>query len=184
MYAWDPHITQTDAKPPELLGRISTNVAYADDPTAAANWQQWGSGAGVAANRNDAWITPPSPGSWQRTANYPDVIPQAPGITAAQWGAGKTGGYFLKRNFTLGLANPSSATDGAAWGSSQSASRWSIVGGTAGTDVTQIACAVNLFGQSDIYTIDSYNGLCYNGNFLNDPGKLFFPGGLQDLGWE
>lgn len=165
------HITPTNANPPpppEILGGISTNVAYADDPTAAANWQQWASGGTVLANRNDAWITP---GGWQRTANYADVIPQAPGITAA-WGASKTGGYYLKRNFTLGLANPTGPADGPAWGSSQSASSWSFSGGTAQTDFTQIACAVNIFGQSDIYKIDSYNGLCWNGRFLNDPGKF------------
>lgn len=155
----------------ELLSRISTNVAYADDPTAAANWQRWGSGGAVVTSRNDAWITAPAAGAWQRYATYPDVIPQAPGITAAQWGTSQTGGYFWKRNFTLGLANPSGPTNGAAWGSSQSASSWNIPGGSAGTDVTEIACAVNLFGQSDIYTIDSYNGLCFNGNFLNDPSK-------------
>lgn len=34
--------------------------------------------------------------------------------------------------------------------------------------MTQIACAVNLFGQSDIYTTD-YNAYCYNGGSNSNP---------------
>lgn len=77
-------------------------------------------------------------------------------------------GWYQKRNFTLGLASPSSATDGAAWGT-QSLASYSY-GGTSGTDVTQVACAVNIFGQTDIYQTGSYNGLCITG-FNQNVGK-------------
>lgn len=63
----------------KLLGRISTNVAYPDDPTAAANWQRWGSGSGTT--RNDDWISVTT-GGFQRYATYLATIPQAPNIGA------------------------------------------------------------------------------------------------------
>ncbi|KAF7536258.1 hypothetical protein G7054_g4665 [Neopestalotiopsis clavispora] len=148
----------------KLLGRISTNVAYPDDPTAAANWQRWGSGSGTT--RNDDWISVTT-GGFQRYATYLATIPQAPNMGATQYGTARTGGYWIKRNFTLGLAQPTTATDGAAWGA-QPASSWQIDGSTSNTDVTQIACAVNLFGQSDIYTTD-YNAYCYNGGSNTNP---------------
>jgi hypothetical protein len=72
----------------------------------------------------------------------------------------------FRRNFTFGLATPSNANDGAAWASTGAPpSGWAhqdtAPGGTPG-DMTEIACAVNTFDQTDIYRY-AYNGLCYNG---------------------
>ncbi|ETS82826.1 hypothetical protein PFICI_04702 [Pestalotiopsis fici W106-1] len=147
-----------------LLGNLQTNVAYADDPSAAPNWQQWGS----ETSAPPGWLTN---SGWQRLAKYPDTIPQSAGISTADHAASL--GYYLRRNFTMGLAAPSTSTDGAAWGA-QPASTWSI-SGAGQTDVTQIACAVNIFGQSDIYQFTgTRNGYCYNGatNFAPGYGQV------------
>jgi hypothetical protein len=63
-----------------MLSFLSTNVAYADNPSAAPNWQHWGSARG-SETYNAYWFKPS--GSWNRLAMYPDVIPQAQGISNA-----------------------------------------------------------------------------------------------------
>jgi hypothetical protein len=81
------------------------------------------------------------------------------------WTASQNVGYYLKRNFTFGLASPASPSDGAAWGS-QAFSTYTFNSGGGGprgvvsTDATTIACAVNIFGQNNIYRIGNYNGYC------------------------
>lgn len=81
-------------------------------------------------------------------------------------------GYMYRRNFTFGLASPSSATDGAAWvPGTGPAESWTLQDGefppgTDGQDVNTIACAVNTFGQKEIYSAP-YNGLCSNGAFTD-----------------
>lgn len=128
-----------------LLALLSTNVAYFDDPAAAPNWQFWGNGGG-GGGANNGWLDGGG-GGWQRTALYPGQIPQAVGISAGTYGPnanGQYGSYFLRRKFTMGIANPSFAGDSAAWGA-QGATSWSA-GGSTGTNVTAIACAVNTFG--------------------------------------
>lgn len=83
-----------------------------------------------------------------------------------------------KRNFTFGLATPSSADDGAAWATSGTgaAESWTFAStgqflpGTDGNDLTTIACAVNTFHQDEIYAYND-NGLCYNGNTIGGRGK-------------
>lgn len=74
-----------------------------------------------------------------------------------------------RRNFTFGIASPSSPTDGGQWASSGGgATDWSLYGsgqfppGTDGGDVRAIACAINTFGQADIFQSE-YNAYCYNG---------------------
>lgn len=73
-----------------------------------------------------------------------------------------------ERNFTFGLASPADHNDGAAWAlTGDPATKWTLAGGefpvgTDGGDLTAIACAVNTFGQDDIFHAP-YNALCYNG---------------------
>ena len=56
-----------------MISTLATNVAYADDPNSAANWQFWGSD-------NTDWTTKATSG-FGRTALYPNRIPQAAGIS-------------------------------------------------------------------------------------------------------
>ncbi len=75
-----------------------------------------------------------------------------------------------RRNFTFGLASPMSDSDGAAWAPGTGpAESWTLMDeqfpvGTDGQDVNSIACAVNTFGQNDIYGY-VYNGLCFRGGY-------------------
>ncbi len=75
-----------------------------------------------------------------------------------------------RRNFTFGLASPMSDSDGAAWvPGTGPAESWTLTDeqfpvGTDGQDVNSIACAVNTFGQNDIYGY-VYNGLCFRGGY-------------------
>lgn len=72
----------------------------------------------------------------------------------------------FKRNFTYGLAFPANANDGNAWGLQpfqQYTSSTSKPPFTS-SDATTVLCAMNIFGQSDIYKYGSYNGLCINPN--------------------
>ena len=87
----------------------------------------------------------------------------------------------FKRNFTFGLASPNTFNDGAAWvpsSSDASSQSWELVRGepvpvgSDGGDVSAIACAVNTFGQDDVFHA-SFNGLCFNGR--NIPGRGMFP---------
>lgn len=77
----------------------------------------------------------------------------------------------FKRNITFGLASPQSHNDGAAWVSGGGpATSWTLKDkqfppGTDGSDLTAIACAVNIFGQTNIFSYQ-FNGLCFNGNSL------------------
>ncbi|OAA41490.1 Chitinase II [Beauveria brongniartii RCEF 3172] len=140
-----------------LLSTLKTNVAHFDDPTAAADWQSWDGG-------NADWLADGG-GGWQRTARYVSQIPQAGGISDGDYAPnsdGHYGGYFLRRNFTMGLAAPANANDGGAWGA-QSASSWTGGAQSNNRDVTLIACAVNTFNQVDIYQEDSYNAYCFTG---------------------
>jgi hypothetical protein len=87
----------------------------------------------------------------------------------------------FKRNFTMGLSQPLSPADGAAWGPSAGGSAmtsYTFTGGSPGgtsTDATQIACAINIFGQNNIYQLTSgYNGYCLNPlNAPNNAGGEF-----------
>ena len=81
----------------------------------------------------------------------------------------------FKRNFTFGLASPTASNDGAAWvPGTGPAESWTHQDGTFpigtdGGDVRAIACAVNTFGQHDIFHAP-VNGLCYNGEELAPRG--------------
>ena len=78
------------------------------------------------------------------------------------------------------MARPATYNDGAAWTpSGGGAQSWTLASsqqfppGTDGGDITAIACAVNTFGQADVYQAD-YNGLCFNGGSISSGrGKLF-----------
>ena len=149
-----------------LLSGMQTNVAYFDDPTATPNWQPWSSG-------NTNWFRTGA-GQWQRLALYPAQIPQATDISSAFYGpntAGQYGGYFLKRNFTMGLAEPSQASQ--PWGAQTPAS-WAS-GGQSSSVITDIFCAINTFGQNDIYQLPTYNGYCFNGLWDNEVGYGIVP---------
>lgn len=84
----------------------------------------------------------------------------------------------FKRNFTFGLAYPSTFNDGAAWVPDPSAGSprsWEMNSGppvpvgSDGGDVSAIACAVNIFGQDDVFHTP-YNGLCFNGRNVGGQG--------------
>lgn len=55
-----------------MLSTLATNVAYADDPNSAADWQSW-------TADNKGWTTVSASG-FGRTTLYPDQIPLAGGI--------------------------------------------------------------------------------------------------------
>lgn len=86
----------------------------------------------------------------------------------------------FKRNITFGLASPKDHNDGAAWVSAGGpASSWTLKDqtfppGTDGSDLTAIACAVNIFGQDKIFGYQ-FNGLCFNGNSLKSGRGTCFP---------
>lgn len=121
------------------------------------NWVQW---------NDPAWTSGPNPlGGFNRLATYPNYVYQAGGVPDADYAAsGRMTGYMFKRNFTYGLAFPANANDGNAWGT-QSFQRYTSAtaqGPFSSTDATTILCAMNIFGQSQIYKYGSYNGLCIN----------------------
>lgn len=86
----------------------------------------------------------------------------------------------FKRNITFGLASPQNHNDGAAWVSTGGpATSWTLKDqnfppGTDGSDLTAIACAVNIFGQHKIFGYQ-FNGLCFNGNSLKSGRGTYFP---------
>ncbi|KAJ5701321.1 hypothetical protein N7488_008869 [Penicillium malachiteum] len=123
-----------------------------------AIWQKW-------ASTNDDWF---KTSDWQRVVHYTDYIPQAHKIddTSCQQYNNGHGGWLHKRNFTLSVAQPSGPKDGAAWGL-QSLTSWQYSKGTPQDDATQVACAVNKFGQSDRYTNGAKNGNCITGKKQN-----------------
>lgn len=78
-----------------------------------------------------------------------------------------------RRNFTFGLAELQSPTDGNAWTAGNNpAQSWTLretgqfPPGTDGHDLSSIACAVNIFGQDTIFR-QNFNALCYNGESIN-----------------
>lgn len=78
-----------------------------------------------------------------------------------------------RRNFTFRLASLSNSQDGAAWSAGNNpALSWNLEKsgvfppGTDGHDLSSIACAVDFFGQDDIYRT-YFNALCYNGESIN-----------------
>ena len=145
----------------ELLNNLQMNVAYGQQG-ASDSFVQWSSAG---------WLsTGPLGNQQQRLAGYPNQIPRGDGVPAGDYAtSGNTLGYMYRRNFTFGLARPANSNDGGQWtpgtGPAQSwtlASSGQFPPGTDGGDVQAIACAVNTFGQADIYQAD-YNGLCFNG---------------------
>ena len=76
----------------------------------------------------------------------------------------------FKKNYTVGLATPSSPADGDQWVPSNAgpAESWDYTGtsGSRSMDVEQIVCAVNIFGQDKVYRYGTaagggmYNALC------------------------
>lgn len=85
-------------------------------------------------------------------------------------------GYMFRRNFTFGLASPSGANDGAAWAASGAPpTSWQFYDpkhagtGTNPGEMTDVACAINTFDQTDVYRYD-YNGLCWNGGTRDGTG--------------
>ncbi|KAL8855566.1 MAG: hypothetical protein Q9178_007796 [Gyalolechia marmorata] len=137
------------------------NVAYGQQG-AAASFVQWSSAG---------WLSTGALGNQQqRLAGYPNQIPRGDGVPAGDYTtSGNTLGYMFRRNFTFGLARPTTSNDGGEWtpgtGPAQS---WTLARtgefppGTDGGDLQAIACAVNTFGQADIYRSE-FNGLCFNG---------------------
>ncbi|KAF1992251.1 glycoside hydrolase family 18 protein [Aulographum hederae CBS 113979] len=145
-----------------LLRSLSTNVKHADEQNRKDKtippeelWKRWD---------DPDWVQGVGPGRWQRLAVYPNRIPIQPGLTSTV----KNMGYMFKRNYTYGLSYPSGRTDGAAWGD-QAFTSWSSKKGKIASDVdaTQVLCAVNIFGQKDIYRYNKANGYC----FTKDPPK-------------
>lgn len=79
-----------------------------------------------------------------------------------------------RRNFTFGLAELQNPFDGNAWTPGNNPARsWTLAGtgqfppGTDGHDLSSIACAVNIFGQDNIFR-QNFNALCFNGGSINN----------------
>lgn len=94
----------------------------------------------------------------------------------------------FKRNITFGLASPQRANDGAAWVSGGgTATSWTLTDeqfpvGTDGSDLTAIACAVNIFGQNNIFGYQ-FNGLCFNGGLLKSGRGTYPPSPSLPMGY-
>ncbi|KAI4193916.1 MAG: hypothetical protein LQ350_008076 [Teloschistes chrysophthalmus] len=149
-----------------MLSNIETNIGYLDrkagTPNAPDAWLAWNSENWVTDGASLAGAGP------QRQITYPNQ---------AYLSANRALGYMYKRNFTFGLATPTSRQDGGQWSAGNNkATGWlrkstgEFDVGTDGGDVREIACAVNTFGQNDIFRY-GFNGLCYNGG--NIPGWGF-----------
>ncbi|KAJ6114752.1 hypothetical protein N7486_000530 [Penicillium sp. IBT 16267x] len=137
----------------ELLRNVQTNVQYAIDPDADAKWVAW--------TNNDAWF---EANAWNSVIDYPYPIPQAVGITDAQWGVNEQGGWSQKRSFTYGIADPADADDWEDWGSTSGSWTFASTAGTS-TDATKVVCAINLWDQPNVYALvnPGYNAFCYSG---------------------
>ncbi|KAL2821672.1 hypothetical protein BJX63DRAFT_427669 [Aspergillus granulosus] len=136
----------------KIVGTLKTDVDYAANASSTTtNWQGWNS---------EEWVK--TSNTWQRLAYYKSVIPVA---FNEQKKTSKHIGYYHKRNFTLSLADPSSAAD-KSWGQ-QSLASYSAAK-VSGSDATQVACAVNIFDQTQRYGFSSTNGLCLTGAFEHD----------------
>ncbi|RAK98563.1 uncharacterized protein BO80DRAFT_466986 [Aspergillus ibericus CBS 121593] len=143
----------------KLLRNLKTNVQYAIDPNEDALWVDW--------TDNNKWFVA---NDWNEIITYPYAIPQARGISNAEWGTGETGGWSQRRSFTYGIANPASDTDWAAWGGASGSWTFSSAGGSS-TDASKIICALNLWNQPKVYALvnDKYNAYCYSGT---NPGTF------------
>ncbi|KAL9599867.1 MAG: hypothetical protein Q9219_003561 [cf. Caloplaca sp. 3 TL-2023] len=161
----------------EVLSQIQTNVGYFERRQrgdSATGWLKWNSADWLKDGVQLAGV------ALQRPSLYPNQIPQAFGIGDAAYAAdGGQLGFVYKRNFTFGLASPQFPSDGGAWAAGvDPALSWvkagtdEFVPGTDGGDLRAIACAVNLFGQNDIFKAD-FNGLCWRGTYL--PSGRGFP---------
>lgn len=77
----------------------------------------------------------------------------------------------------MGLAFPANANDGGSWGSQSFTSATQLTAGTTTQDATAVACALNIFGQSNIYRYGgTFNGYCFNGKTNNPLGVYTSPG--------
>ncbi|KAL8746235.1 MAG: hypothetical protein Q9190_001722 [Brigantiaea leucoxantha] len=174
----------------KLLNAVSTNVGYferqqrGDNNDAWANWDGagWLSGGGLGTGI--AQVT-------QRAVEYPDQQAQGQGIDNNAY-ATANGNYawMFKRNFTFGLAELQSPTDGNAWTAGNNpAQSWTLAGsgqfppGTDGHDLSSIACAVNIFGQDNIFR-QNYNALCYNGESINKGRGFTLPDSFSSCNVE
>ncbi|KAL8990145.1 MAG: hypothetical protein Q9169_008197, partial [Polycauliona sp. 2 TL-2023] len=158
----------------EILSEFYTNVGYFERSVRgdqAENWAKWDS---------QSWLTAGSfgtnGGQPQRKATYPDQQPQPAGISNADYAASQqTLGWNYKRNFTHGMAQPQNSGDGAAWGlGTNEAEFWDHLTDQSGTgidiyNVDQIACAVNIFGQTEVFK-QNWNGQCFNGQPVQSGG--------------
>lgn len=96
-----------------------------------------------------------------------------------------------RRNFTFGLAELQNPTDGNAWTPGNNpAKSWTLAGtgqfppGTDGHDLSSIACAVNIFGQDNVFR-QSFNALCFNGGSINSGrGELDTAESVSGRYWE
>ncbi|KAL8942162.1 MAG: hypothetical protein Q9216_001809 [Gyalolechia sp. 2 TL-2023] len=150
-----------------MLNQLSTNVGYFEREQRGDNadgWQDWADKVRwLSSGSNLGGI------ATQRLARYPHQIAQANGVDDNLYNQANAAlGYMFRRNFTFGLAELQSAQDGAAWAADNNpALSWTLGAtgefppGTDGTDLSSIACAINIFGQDDIYRL-RYNALCYN----------------------
>jgi len=138
----------------KLLTGIQTNVGTAANP----NWKTWDDTSGWLMN-----------GGWQSISTHNTEIPLGAGIDANIYNANnRMFGYTYRRVFSFGLATPSGASDGGAFGS-QALTDWRYkdfqnTGQGNRNDVTQVACAINTFAQTDAFRISSANA--YNANGL------------------
>ena len=160
-----------------ILSELSTNVAYFERQQRgdnAANFAKWNNEAWYDAASSFNGKTP------QRLALYPNQIPQAYGINDGDYNNGGNGGYkgyMFRKNFTFGVVLPSGHNDGGSWtpDGGSGAQRWTLAKtgefpvGTDGEDRTAIACAVNTFGQNEIYNYE-FNAYCYNGRSIASRG--------------
>jgi hypothetical protein len=76
-------------------------------------------------------------------------------------------GYNFKRNFTFGLAYTSEVGTDTQWGQQAYISHTRDVDGARVVEATEVMCAVNTFGQPDVFRYGAsrgaqpYNGYCY-----------------------
>ncbi|CAL8580054.1 hypothetical protein XPA_005788 [Xanthoria parietina] len=141
-----------------LLNGIATNVGYFERQQrgdTADSWADWDGSAWLSAGNlgsGPAQVT-------QRVARYPDQVAQGSGIDTNTYNqANGALGWMYRRNFTFGLAELQSSTDGNAWTAGNNpAQSWTLretgqfPPGTDGHDLSSIACAVNIFGQDTIF---------------------------------
>ncbi|KAL8697313.1 MAG: hypothetical protein Q9224_002379, partial [Gallowayella concinna] len=156
-----------------LLNGIATNVGYFERQQrgdTADSWANWDSSGWLAAGNLGSGPAQVS----QRGARYPDQVAQGSGIDNNAYNqANGAFGWMFRRNFTFGLAELQSPTDGNAWTAGNNpAQSWTLrengqfPPGTDGQDLSSIACAVNIFGQDNIFR-QNFNALCYNGESIN-----------------